>query len=61
MRELVLGKVAIVPLSLLAAADRDVDTKRCQLLVVYPNDTKGSELDDIIRAVKETAGGDLPS
>ena len=55
MREIVLGRVAIVPLSFLNRADRDVDTKRTEILVVYPDDTKGAELDDLVRAVRETS------
>lgn len=57
MREIVLGRVAVVPLSLVSAPGREVDAKRTEVLVVYPDDTKGSELDEIIRTTNNLANG----
>ena len=62
MRELVLGRVAVVPLSLVSGADREVDARRTEVLVVYPDDTKGSELDEIIRTTNSlAANGERPA
>ena len=42
--------VVILPRSIVAASERDVRINDTDLLVIYPDDTKGSELDEIVRA-----------
>lgn len=55
-RKLEFGKgVYIVPFSLVAGVEREVDASDPAVLVVYPDDTQGSELDEIIRATTELA------
>ena len=55
-REVELGRgVIVAPFSLINGADRKVDAGKATVFVVYPDDTSGAELDEIIRATAELA------
>lgn len=54
MRKLELGSgVVVIPFSLVAMTEREIDAKDTSVLVIYPDDTKGSELDEIIHAISQ--------
>ena len=54
-REIEFAGVVVVPRGLLDGAEREIDAHRARIFVVYPDDTKGAELDDILKAVESLA------
>lgn len=47
--------IAILPLSLIASAGRDIEIKRTSILVFYPDDATASEIQGIIEAATKLA------
>lgn len=54
MRKLDLGKgIAVIPASLAAATDREIDADRCSAFVVYPDGSTAADIAELVRAVRE--------